>query len=74
MIINLTGQDELSRVIAPHISTLKSLMEQREDVWKRASIEKKQKWLKSGKDPVMTQAWQIYSHLRDNFFGEINDI
>jgi hypothetical protein len=43
-------------------------MELRKEVWDRLPVAKKKAWIASGKDPIMSLAWQVYRYLRDNFF------
>lgn len=68
--LNLTGQSVSASQIQTRINTLKTLMDERKVVWVKLSVEKKKRWITSGKDPIMTLAWQIYRYLRDNFFGQ----
>jgi len=72
-ILSLTNQKTARDTIAPKIANLQSAMETRKEVWQRLPIEKKKKWIKSGKDPIMTLAWSIYRYLDQNFFGEVED-
>lgn len=71
--LNLSGQTDLKNQINPKLVMLKSILEQRKPIWDKVSVEKKKKWIQSGKDPIMTIAWQIYRYLRDNFFGEVDE-
>jgi len=68
--LNLTGQTTLSSTILTRINQIKAAMELRKEVWNRMSVAKKKAWIASGKDPIMTLAWNIYKYLRDNFFGQ----
>ena len=71
--LKLINQKAYSDNIAPKIQALKTQLDSRKDIWGRISIEKKKKWVKSGKDPIMTLAWNMYKYLRDNFFGDVDD-
>jgi len=70
--LNLTTQADKQAEIAPYLQKLKTQMDKRIDVWSRLPREKKKKWVKSGKDPIMSMSWTIYKYL-DKFFGEVND-
>lgn len=71
--LNLTGQQDIKNDIAPKLLQLKQAMEARKDIWDKLSIEKKKKWITSGKDPVMNISWDVYNYLRNKFFGEETD-
>jgi hypothetical protein len=73
MKIELSQQSKPGDTIAPKIQQLRTAMDERIPVWTKLSLEQKTKWVKSGKDPIMVLAWQIYKYLRDNFFGDVND-
>lgn len=66
--LNLSNQQAAVNQIQPYINALKTRMDERKEVWARLDRDKRVKWIKSGKDPIMTLAWQIYKYLRDNFF------
>jgi hypothetical protein len=66
--LNLSNQETAKTQIQPYINALKTRMDERKEVWARLPREKRVAWVKSGKDPIMTLAWQIYKYLRDNFF------
>lgn len=68
--LNLTGQQDVHNLIAPKIQELKNVMDARKNIWNKLPIEKKKKWVISGKDPIMNIAWNVYKYLRNNFFGE----
>ena len=68
--LNLTNQQAERDVIAPKIQQLKTAMDNRKVIWDKLPDAKKKLWITSGKDPVMTLAWQVYRHLRDNFFKD----
>ena len=68
--LNLSGQQTAVDQIAPKIQQFKNQMDLRKPVWDKLPDSKKKKWITSGKDPIMTTAWQIYKYLRNNFFTE----
>ena len=68
----LINQQAYANNIAPKVQVLKNQLDDRIDVWQRVSIEKKKQWVTSGKDPIMTLAWQMYNYLRDNFFAGVD--
>jgi hypothetical protein len=67
-ILNLSDQAILKNTIAPKIQSLKTAMNARKVIWDKLSSEKKEKWITSDKDPIMSLAWAIYKYLRNNFF------
>ena len=71
--LNLSNQKTSRDDIAPHLQIMKNQLNERKGVWDKLPNEKKRAWIKSGKDPIMTLAWQIYKFLKDNFFGEVED-
>lgn len=71
--LNLSGQSTLAAAIQTRVAQLKTAMDDRLPVWQKLSDEKKKKWVTSGKDPIMTLAWNIYKYLRDNFFERVVD-
>ena len=68
--LNLSGQQTEANQINPKLQQLKDRLDERKIVWDKLSDAKKKKWITSGKDPIMTTAWQIYKYLRNNFFTE----
>ena len=68
--LKLTGQGQERSNLDPHIKKLESLVSQREEVWKRLSIDKKKLWLE--KDPILALAFSTYKYL-DQIFKEVND-
>jgi hypothetical protein len=68
--LKLTSQSTIAGQVQTRVNQLKTEMDKRKAVWNRISVEKKKAWITSGKDPIMTLAWQIYRYLRDNFFGQ----
>ena len=67
--LNLTGQATLAGQVQTRITQLRASMDLRKEIWNRLPIAKKKAWITSGKDPIMTLAWQIFRYLRNNFFG-----
>ncbi len=72
--LNLTGQNAERTTIAPKLLRLKQLLDERKVIWSKIPVEKKKKWIKSEKDPVMNLAWDIYKYLDKNFFGERGEL
>jgi hypothetical protein len=72
MQLNLIDQQTYRDNIAPKVQALKEQMDKRLTIWSRLPFEKRKAWVTSGKDPIMTLAWQMYKYLRDNFFGEVD--
>lgn len=70
MDLNLTGQATSAGQIQTRVTQLRNAMELRKEVWSRLPVAKKKAWIASGKDPIMTLAWQVYRYLRDNFFTQ----
>ena len=70
--IRLINQQAYTNNIAPKINILKNQLDDRKDVWAKVSLEKKKQWVTSGKDPIMTLAWNMYKYLRDNFFEGVD--
>ena len=68
--LNLTGQETSAAAIQTRVTQLRAAMELRKEVWNRLPVAKKKLWITSGKDPIMTLAWQVYRYLRDNFFTQ----
>jgi len=68
--LNLTGQSTLAGQVQIRIIQLRASMDQRKVIWDRLPLAKKKAWITSGKDPIMTLAWNIYRYLRDNFFSD----
>lgn len=67
--LNLTGQSTLAGQIQTRVTQLRNAMELRKEVWNRLPVSKKKSWITSGKDPIMTLAYNIYVYLKD-FFEE----
>ena len=68
--LNLTGQSTIAGQVQTRINQLRTEMDKRKVVWDRLPVTKKRAWITSGRDPIMTIAWQVYRYLRDNFFGQ----
>lgn len=64
----LLNQQQYADNVAPKMQILKTQLDLRKDIWDKISIEKKKKWITSGKDPIMTLAWNIHKYLSENFF------
>lgn len=69
-VLNLSNQATVAGQVQTRVNQLKTEMDKRKEIWSRLSNDKKRQWIKSGKDPIMTLAWQIYRYLRDNFFDQ----
>ena len=67
--LDLTGQDVEYSTIAPKLLRLKQCLDERKVIWHRITIAKRKAWVVSGKDPIMSVAWDIYKYLDRNFFG-----
>ena len=70
-ILELLNQTTAKNQIGSKIMDLKTELDKRLSIWQKISIEKKIKWVKSDKDPIISLAWDTYVYLRDNFFGEV---
>ena len=68
--LTLSNQLTEKADIAPKLVKLRGLLESRKAVWAKLPPESRRKWLDSGKDPILEQAWEMYVYLRDNFFQE----
>lgn len=68
--LNLSGQEAEKNQIAPKVQQLKNRMNERKVIWDKLPDDKKKLWITSGKDPIMTLAWNSYRFLRDNFFSD----
>ena len=64
----LDNQTIIATTIGTKVNSLKAVMDSRKAIWGKIPPEKKVKWIKSGKDPIMTLAFNIYQYL-DGFFG-----
>jgi hypothetical protein len=72
-ILNLTSQSVEYTDIAPKLNKLKTLMDARKAIWDKLPDEKKLKWVKSDKDPIMALAVTVYKYLDKNFFGDLRE-
>ena len=70
--LNLTNQTNIAGQVSSKIQTMKTEMDLRIPVWQKLPTAKKKLWVTSGKDPLMTLAWNTYKYLRDNFFVEVD--
>ena len=64
----LDNQTIVAGTIGTKVNSLKTTLDNRKTIWGKIPSEKKVKWIKSGKDPIMTLAWNLYQYL-DGFFG-----
>jgi len=67
--IKFTGQDIESSSIQPKLLKLKTLMDERKEIWHKISFDKRKVWVTSNADPIMDIAWDVYKYLDTNFFG-----
>ena len=70
--LTIASQKAVADQVQVKTSELNTELDKRKEVWNRMPVEKKKKWIASGKDPVMSLAWQNYRYLRDNFFREMD--
>jgi len=68
--LNLSGQDLERDDIVPKLLKLKTLLDDRKEIWQRISVAKRKLWVTSEKDPIMDIAYDIHKYLDNNFFGE----
>lgn len=73
MNLNLTGQNQKANAIRPYLVELKTQMDKRKLLWDKISDDKKKRWVKSEKDPIMNLAWQTFTYLKSNFFTITED-
>jgi hypothetical protein len=66
--LKLINQQTYRDQIVAKINQLKTQLDLRKGLWAKCPLEKKKQWVKSGKDPIMTLAYQMYEYLNDNFF------
>ena len=64
----LNSQAIIAGTIGTKVNSLKTALNSRKAIWSKIPSEKKVKWIKSSKDPIMTLAWNLYQYL-DDFFG-----
>ena len=67
MNLNLSGQQTLYSQIAPKVQDLKQSMDLRIPMWGKINVEKKKKWVKWDKDPIMGLASTIVEYFVKNF-------
>ena len=72
MELKLTSQKSVTDAIKPKLADMKMALDSRAEVWTKIPREAKLKWIKSGKDPLMTQAWETHKGLKA-FFGEVDN-
>jgi hypothetical protein len=72
--LNLNGSNTDYTNIAPRMSALRDRLEVRQPFWNGMNQEQKRKWIKSGKDPLLSLAWTIYKYLYHNWFGDISGV
>ena len=71
--LNITGQSTLAGQVTTRINQLRASMDLRKVIWDRLPIAKKKAWITSGKDPIMTLAYNTWKYLNDNFFGKVDN-
>lgn len=65
--LNLIDQETYKTQIQPKLLLLKQQLDLRSGIWAKVSREKKKAWIQSGKDPIMTIAFQMGQYFKDNF-------
>lgn len=68
--LQLTQQSNKHDLIKPKFDQCIELLELRKDVWLRISVDKRKKWIKDNKDPILSIAFEIHQYLENNFFSE----
>lgn len=71
--LNLSNQQAAVDAATPTFVQFRSQMDKRIAFWNKAPRKRKKLWITSGKDPVMTLAYDLWKYLDDNFFGEVRD-
>lgn len=66
--LNLTGQATSAGQIQTRVTQLRNALEQRKPIWDHLTDAQKKAWIASGKDPILSLAWDVYKYLRNNFF------
>ena len=66
--LTLTNQQSRVDIFKTYLNTFRGMLLDRLPLWRKVSLDKKKAWVKSGKDPVVTLAWKMYTELKD-FFG-----
>jgi hypothetical protein len=67
----LTGQKALSDDIKVKTASLETALNERAEIWFRLTAAQRLEWIKSGKDPVISEAWKTYEYLR-KYFREVD--
>lgn len=65
--LKLVSQKTYKTQIQPKMLLLKKQLDLRSEIWAKIPIEKKKKWITSGKDPIMNLAFQMGQYFKDNF-------
>ncbi len=65
--LNLINQETYKAQILPKMIQLKNQLDARADIWAKLDRDKKRRWVKSDKDPIMKLAFQMGQYFRDNF-------
>ena len=69
-VLDLSNQTVDAADIQLKVVKLKGALDARRELWGRLDVDEKRAWVKSGKDPIMTLAWQIYKYLKPWFEQE----
>jgi hypothetical protein len=69
--LDLSGQAAYASDINPRLQTLRDRLDERKVIWDKLNWAKRKKWVRSGKDPIMTAAWQAYKYL-NTFFNVVD--
>ena len=67
--LTLNNQRQASNAVKTRTDDLKTLLDSRRAIWEKLPFEQKRVWIRDGKDPVMSLAWEVYDFLDQNFFG-----
>jgi hypothetical protein len=70
--LNILGQAAAATTAAPRLAAFRGELDKRLVIWNRLTDDQKRMWIRSGKDPLMTLAWQTYKYL-SQFFGSADD-
>lgn len=71
--LNLIDQETYKTQIQPKMIQLKNQLDLRSEIWAKIDQTKKKKWITSGKDPIMTLAFQMGQYFKDNFPELLDD-
>ncbi len=66
-VYNTTNQ--VKNGLENNLSNARTTLESRRGLWQKLPPEKREEWKKSCPDPVISEAWKMYQHLKE-FFGE----